>query len=84
MRTTLAWVIGVGGWIASVAVAVKAQQVLWTTGLLQCRLGSHDWKTHQVVIHTEPAGAETNGRDVLLAWGQCKRCAHSKLIHILK
>ena len=52
--------------------------------LLQCRLGSHDWKTHQVVIHTEPAGAETNGRDVLLAWGQCKRCAHSKLIHILK
>ena len=51
---------------------------------IKCRLGWHAWQTHQVIVLTEPVAGETSGNDVVLAWGQCRRCAHSQLIHILK
>lgn len=46
---------------------------------LICLLRGHLWETHQhgFVI-------DTGRSDVIIAWKQCRRCAASRLIHILR
>lgn len=39
----------------------------------------HDWEHHQELLVT--SGGDTS---TVLAWKQCRRCAKSKLIHILR
>lgn len=39
----------------------------------------HDWQRHQELLVT--SGGDTS---TVLAWKQCRRCAKSKLVHILK
>lgn len=47
----------------------------------ECCFG-HNWVKHQECFVT--AGRSDDRREVLIAWNQCKRCAKSKLVHILK
>jgi hypothetical protein len=42
----------------------------------------HDYETFQELFVTH-SGLEDK-YDVVIAWRQCRRCAHSKLVHILR
>jgi hypothetical protein len=42
----------------------------------------HDWEHHQELLVTGDFSDPRNS--TVLAWKQCRRCAKSKLIHILK
>lgn len=43
-----------------------------------CFFGIHQWKFFQHIFVT------TDGGDPVICWKQCKRCAESKIVHILK
>jgi len=49
------------------------------TRRLLCRLGWHEWRVHQVAMRAE----DTEPMYFILAWRQCRRCAESRLVHIL-
>jgi len=52
----------------------------WDSDLMKQRVRcffKHNWESHQVVITSH------SGMDIVVAFKICKRCAASKLIHIL-
>lgn len=49
--------------------------------IIQCLI-RHDWNNYQEIFVTDSNMGYK--RDVVIAWKVCKRCAKSKLIHILK
>lgn len=49
---------------------------------VRCAVGLHDWENHQELFVRDNVGVVT--ADVVIAWDQCRCCAKSKLVHILK
>lgn len=47
---------------------------------LRCFFGWHRWKTHQHNVEASDEARVT----IVVAWRQCRRCAKSELIHILR
>jgi len=52
---------------------------------LLCHLGIHDWDYHQHnVAADELCFRDKPAPRFVICWKQCRRCAKSKLVHILE
>jgi hypothetical protein len=88
---SLLYVLGTIGIIWAMFILVLGSWV-WATWMMKflnyaankkCWL-RHDWQHHQYSFAADSRGNGVIYTDIVIAFKVCKRCANSKLVHILR